>query len=218
MHDAESRALGRAAVLLLVISALRWALGHVGAEPDAAPPSVLPELAAEAAEAKEEAERRSRPLEPGERIDVNRASAAELDRLPGVGPALAGAIVEARETGGGFRDLEDLERVRGIGPAMIERMRERVAVGPAPAGVQRLRAGAGSPPARDAPPPPVDLNRAGLEELQTLPGIGPALAERILARRRERPFSSVDDLLDVRGIGPATLERLRARASVSASR
>jgi competence protein ComEA len=52
----------------------------------------------------------------------------------------------------------------------------------------------------------VDVNRAGFEELQRLPGIGRVLAERIIANR---PYKKVDDLEKVSGIGPKTLERLR---------
>lgn len=60
----------------------------------------------------------------------------------------------------------------------------------------------------------VDLNRAGAAELETLPGIGPVLAERIVEHRAEHPFTSVDDLDDVSGIGSALLERLRDRVRV----
>jgi comEA protein len=57
---------------------------------------------------------------------------------------------------------------------------------------------------------PVDLNDATATELVALPGIGPAMAGRILAYRKEHGrFASVDDLDRVRGIGPATLRRLR---------
>lgn len=55
----------------------------------------------------------------------------------------------------------------------------------------------------------VFINTATAEELQTLPGIGPALAERILAYRAENgPFATLEDLNAVSGIGPATLENL----------
>ncbi len=47
-------------------------------------------------------ERRSSPLAPGERIDPNLANEEDLDRLPGVGPALAGAIVETRQREGSY--------------------------------------------------------------------------------------------------------------------
>jgi len=61
----------------------------------------------------------------------------------------------------------------------------------------------------------VNVNTAGVEELQALPRIGPALARRIVEfRRKAGPFRRVEDLLAVRGIGPKLLERLRGRVSV----
>ena len=59
---------------------------------------------------------------------------------------------------------------------------------------------------------PVDLNRASLEELASLDGVGPRLAERIVAAR---PFAVVDDVVRVRGIGAGRLARLRPRLTVS---
>ena len=59
---------------------------------------------------------------------------------------------------------------------------------------------------------PISLSRADQETLETLPRIGPATAERIIAwREKNGPFRSVEDLLAVSGIGPATLEGLAER-------
>jgi competence protein ComEA len=57
---------------------------------------------------------------------------------------------------------------------------------------------------------PVSLNTATVEQLDTLPGVGPALAQQIISYREANgPFTSVDQLDDVPGIGPAKLEQLR---------
>ena len=56
----------------------------------------------------------------------------------------------------------------------------------------------------------VDINRAGLQRLQDLPGIGPAIAREILRTRLEcGPFLHEEELLEVTGIGPALLKKLR---------
>lgn len=56
---------------------------------------------------------------------------------------------------------------------------------------------------------PVDVNGASVDELASLPGIGPTIAGRIVAGR---PYASIDELLDVEGIGPKRLEAIRPRA------
>ncbi len=61
----------------------------------------------------------------------------------------------------------------------------------------------------------IDLNGATAAELTELPGIGPVLADRIVAYRSlHGPFHSVDDLKNVKGIGSAAVENLRASATV----
>ncbi len=60
---------------------------------------------------------------PDMRIDVNAADVGELDLLPGIGPALADAIVADRNAHGFYTKLEDLDRVRNIGEKRLEGMR-----------------------------------------------------------------------------------------------
>ncbi len=62
---------------------------------------------------------------------------------------------------------------------------------------------------------PLDLNRATADDLLRLPGVGPALAARILALRTASGFSSVDDLGRVKGLGRGRIERLRPFVSVA---
>jgi competence protein ComEA len=70
--------------------------------------------------------------------------------------------------------------------------------------------GGATPGAGSGPPPLVDLNAATADELDALPGIGPATAAAILEHRSSHgPFASVEDLLDVPGIGEAKLAQLR---------
>jgi competence protein ComEA len=61
-------------------------------------------------------------------VDVNTADAAELERLPQVGPALARRIVAEREAEGPFRSPQDLARVRGIGPKTVGALQDYVTV------------------------------------------------------------------------------------------
>ena len=64
---------------------------------------------------------------------------------------------------------------------------------------------------------PLDINTADVESLQTLNGIGPALAQRIIDYRdKNGPFRSLEDLLQVKGIGESTLEGFRDRVTVAA--
>ncbi|MEJ2202897.1 MAG: ComEA family DNA-binding protein [Gemmatimonadota bacterium] len=202
MSPSEVRALRRAAALLLAASMLRWGWSFRKV-PEAGPgPEVLSALLDTSRQELEEERLRARPLGVGEKLDPNGASESQLDRLPGVGPAVARAIVEHRTSAGQFQVPDDLLRVRGIGPATLKRIRPHLSIqGAALRGAREV----GNRAAR------VNVNRAGEADLQRLPGIGPALAGRILAERKKRPFRSVKDLERVRGIGPATAARLRGR-------
>lgn len=61
---------------------------------------------------------------PGRPVDINHASAQELEAVPGIGPALARRIVAFRQANGRFACVDDLTRVPGIGPKTLESMRD----------------------------------------------------------------------------------------------
>lgn len=67
-------------------------------------------------------------LLPGERIDVNTASVYDLRRLPGIGEKRAQDIVDYREEHGPFQSAEELMNVSGIGPGILESLRDYVTI------------------------------------------------------------------------------------------
>ena len=70
----------------------------------------------------------SQPAEQDTRINLNTASVKELDGLPGIGVVKAGEIVRLREKMGGFRTVEDVLNVEGIGEKIFEDIRNKVFV------------------------------------------------------------------------------------------
>lgn len=222
----ERRALGILLGLVVLASAARWLERPRTLLED------VPDLDIAALEVASRAARPGSAAAPGGRpgapapIDPNMASAAELQRLPGVGAAMAQRIIEERERGA-FTSVADLQRVRGIGPAAAARLAGHVTLpadleGSAAGSVGTIGGGApgrapgpapsSQPRADAASPAPVDLNRATAAELQAVPGVGPALAARLAARRDSlggfRDWSQVDA---TRGVGPALLARLMER-------
>ncbi|MGH8684322.1 MAG: ComEA family DNA-binding protein [Nitrosospira sp.] len=62
-------------------------------------------------------------------VNVNTATQAELETLQGIGPAKAKAIIDHRKKNGPFKSTNDLEKVNGIGPGIMKRVRKDVTVG-----------------------------------------------------------------------------------------
>jgi competence ComEA-like helix-hairpin-helix protein len=112
---------------------------------------------------RERGEREARPLAPARApkrlapapgdsappLDLNRATLADLTRLPGVGPVMARRILEARDDVGRFGAIDDLLNVRGLGRAKLERLRPFVGVDQTNMG--GLATGPPSPPTLVAP-------------------------------------------------------------------
>jgi competence protein ComEA len=202
--------------LVLVLLALA-VVGHLArlalSRPEEAPGaiSLLPAAPSSGALQAQRAlvERAARPLATNERIDADRATALDFARLPRIGPVLAKRIVEDRSRRGPFRNLAGLDRVSGIGPALLSQIEPHLAFS-APPRALPLAPGRAGAESGLGPSSQVPLNRASASELEALPGIGPAKARAIVAYRElHGPFATLEALTQVRGIGPVMLARLR---------
>ncbi|MFR7755764.1 MAG: helix-hairpin-helix domain-containing protein, partial [Bacteroidales bacterium] len=80
------------------------------------------------ADAEQAAQDTSSSAKKGGKININTASATELQKLSGVGPALSERIVEYRESKGHFSSIEDLQNVSGIGETRFANLRDKICV------------------------------------------------------------------------------------------
>ena len=128
MPPAERRAL----LLLLGLAVAGHAVRFVVTRPGEAPGEVelIRTLPAQSPLAhKDSTIALARPLEPGERVDLDRAGPAEIARLPRVGPGLAKRIVADRAARGPFGSLEGLDRVSGIGATLLAAIADHASFG-----------------------------------------------------------------------------------------
>jgi len=121
----DKRAALLLACLALAGAAVRFALSPSPSSPpgDVQLQSPTPSRGAGLRETARRAAQLSRPLAPGERIDLDSADVTEITRLPRVGPALAQRIVAWRAQHGAFGSLERLDSVSGVGPKLVDALR-----------------------------------------------------------------------------------------------
>jgi len=202
----ETRALGFVALLLALSATVRFIDRPRPVSLDAAGVDVTALEAASRAAAKPTRV----PLATGEQIDLNTAAREDLLRLPRMTARIADAILGTREATP-FRSLEDVDGVPGVGPATLKAWQPYLTLTAGRAREPEVPVSQTSPAAVPrAPAAPLALNSATAAELERLPGIGPALAARIVALRDSAGgFRNLDDLAKVRGIGPVTLARLK---------
>jgi competence protein ComEA len=172
-------------------------------------------------------------------IDLNRASAEDLDAIPGLGPALAQRIIDYRKAHGPFKKVEDLREISGVGPQNLEKLKPYLGLGspeamappdwkaPVTTGESvsgyHLEGQEGRLPGSRSDLGPkttgrvIDPNLASKADLETLPGIGPVLAQRIIDYRRAHgPYKNIADLRKVSGIGRKKLEKMKPYLTIAA--
>ncbi|MDP2044777.1 MAG: helix-hairpin-helix domain-containing protein, partial [Deltaproteobacteria bacterium] len=167
--------------------------------------------------------------------------AEDLDAIPGIGPALAQRIIDYRQARGLFKKIEDLMEVSGIGPQNLQKLKPYLGLGSPEASAPpdweaamttgkslsgtNLESQEGRLPGSKSdlgPKPPgrvIDPNIASKADLETLPGIGPVLAQRIIDYRRAHgPYKTIADLRKVSGIGRKKLEKMKPYLTIAAKR
>ncbi|XP_064431120.1 endonuclease/exonuclease/phosphatase family domain-containing protein 1 isoform X2 [Mirounga angustirostris] len=164
-----------------------------------------------------------------ERLNINTATEEELMTLPGVTRAVARSIVEYREYIGGFKKVEDLALVSGVGATKLEQVKFEICVGSKGSSAQHSPSSLRRDLLAEQQPhhlatavpltPRVNINTATPAQLMSVRGLTEKMAVSIVDYRREHgPFRSVEDLVRMGGISAAFLDRIRHQLFAERSR
>lgn len=114
------------------------------------------------------------------RVNINGATPADLQKLPGVDTEIALAIIQ----GSPYKSVDELILIDGIDESVLADLQDFIEVR-------------------------MNINDASLEDLQTLPGVTPEIAGAIIERREERPYEKVEELLEIDGVDESVLAGLQ---------
>ncbi|MEE6465744.1 hypothetical protein FKM82_006671 [Ascaphus truei] len=156
-----------------------------------------------------------------ERLNINTATEEELMTLPGVTRQVAQNIVEYREYIGGFKKVEDLALVSGVGAAKLEQVKFEICVtsksGSAQHSPNSLRRDMDH--VQHLSSARVNINTATAGQLMSLRGLTDEMAQGIVQYRSQHgPFKSIEDLVRVVSISPCLLDKVRHQVFVQRSR
>ena len=142
--------------------------------------------------------------ESTKKVDVNTADLTTLETLPGIGPTMAQRIIDGRP----YKNLSDLQRVEGMNQTRLDGIKDEISFGSTSAKTRTKKSGTSSESksSTSSASTPVNVNTADLQTLETLPGIGPTLGQRIIDGR---PYASVDDLEKVQGLSSTKINAIK---------
>ncbi|XP_033754676.1 endonuclease/exonuclease/phosphatase family domain-containing protein 1-like [Pecten maximus] len=166
-------------------------------------------------------------------ININFATEEELMTLPGINRATSQSIIEYRRQIGGFKKVEDLALVSGVGATKLNVIRNEICVSKKSSNTSGTSSSRGSSlssskqdlsvahlnkeqPKKSATVPTlININTSNVFQLMKIKGVGQSLAENIVAYRDKKgPFSTVEDLVKVKGIGPSVLSTIKYLVTV----
>lgn len=149
-----------------------------------------------------------------ERLNINTATEEELMTLPGVNRPVARNIVEYRDCIGGFKKVEDLALVSGIGAAKLEAIKLEICVSSRTGSSQHSPSSLRKDPDH-ATGTGVNVNTATAAQLMSVRGVTEKMARNVVRYRAEHgPFKGVEDLVRVEHINGSLLDRIRLQVFV----